>query len=200
MANEKERPEVTPVVDISKREPSTGQKIFKEFFKSDFKTLRKWVIKDVLIPGIQNLILNGLSRLFFESDYSDKSSVGERSSISRGRSRVVPYNKAYKGNLSTGRREEPTVDDDEDYIPDYRNELVLPTEKDAIRVIESMKNMIEDYDDATVAQLYKLCTITHPDFQMNKWGWDANAFKGATYRRVRDGWCLMIPEAIYLSE
>ena len=196
MANEKERPEVTPVVDISKREPSTGQK----FFKSDFKTLRKWVIKDVLIPGIQNLILNGLSRLFFESNYSDKSSVGERSSIAKGRSRVVPYNKAYRGNLTTGRREEPTVDDDEDYIPDYRNELVLPTEKDAIRVIESMKNMIEDYDDATVAQLYKLCTITHPDFQMNKWGWNADTFKGATYRRVRDGWCLMIPEAIYLSE
>ena len=199
MVNEKERPEVTPVVDLSKSEPSTGQKIFKQFFKSDLKTLRKWVIKDVLIPGIQNLILNGLSRLFFESDYSDKPSVGERSTIGKGRTRVA-YNKVYKGNLTTGRREEPTVDDDEDYIPDYRNELVLPSEKDAIRVLESMKNMIEDYDDATVSQLYRLCNITHPDFQMNKWGWDAAAFRGSTYRRVRDGWCLMIPDAIHLSE
>lgn len=55
MANEKERPDVTPVVDISKREPSTSQKIFKQFFKSDLKTLRKWVIKDVLISWYPEL-------------------------------------------------------------------------------------------------------------------------------------------------
>lgn len=32
------------------------------------------------------------------------------------------------------------------------------------------------------------------------YGWDRDAFKGSTYRRARDGWVLMIPEAIYLSK
>lgn len=200
MASDREnRPEVKPVIDLSNKEPDIAHKIAKQFIKSDFKTLRKWAFKDMFVPFVQNTILNGLSILFFESEYT-KPRAGERSTIGKG-STKISYNKAYRGNLSTGRRDEaPLPDDDDSYIPDYRNELICESERDALRVLESMQNMIADYGDATVVQLYRLCNITHPDFQMNNWGWDKEAFKGSTYRRVRDGWVLMIPEAIYLSE
>lgn len=202
MATNRERPDVTPLVDLSKTEISPSKKIFKQFFKSDFKTLRTWAIKEIIIPGIQNFILNSLSFLFYENTASPTNAKTERSTIGRGRTRI-PYSDAYRGNLTTGRRPDPE-DIEEEYIPDYRNEIVITEamggEKKAIRIIQSMKNLIADYGDATVVQFYRLCNITHPDFQMNNWGWDRDAFNGATCRRVRDGWLLMIPEAIYLSE
>lgn len=185
-----ERQKMKPMVNLNKEEPVNM--FLKQFFKTDYKTWKKWFFKQVFIPGLQNAIINSLSKLFFEDEISPRVSEKEkeRSSLIRA-NRATLYHKMHNSSSFS-----PSEDDD---IPDYRDELGPLSIEDADAILLSCKNYISDFGKISVLQLYEKCSITHPDFQLDNWGWDKEAFKGATKKRGIGGWYLVIPEAISIK-
>jgi hypothetical protein len=75
--------------------------------------------------------------------------------------------------------------------------IVLDTIRDAEEVLESLRNIADEYDGiATVSDLYDLVNMS-PEWTDEKWGWDN--LSRAQVRRVPGGYMVDLPKPIYLK-
>ncbi len=69
-------------------------------------------------------------------------------------------------------------------------EIIVATRGEAQDVIDALQELIEQFDVATVADLYDLVGITG-EFTDNDWGW--HDLRSATVRHTRGGYLLVLP-------
>jgi hypothetical protein len=71
------------------------------------------------------------------------------------------------------------------------DEIVLDQRAEAEEVIDRLYDVVNKYEQATVADLYDLVGLssTHTD---HKWGW--TDLRGAGVSRIRDGYLLDLPD------
>jgi hypothetical protein len=70
------------------------------------------------------------------------------------------------------------------------DDLILATRGEAEDVLDQMHELIDLYDQATVADLYSLVGIPGP-YTDNTWGW--YDLSNASVRHVRGGYMLVLP-------
>ena len=68
--------------------------------------------------------------------------------------------------------------------------IILESRREAEEVIDRLGDLIDNYDAATVSDLYELVGITG-SFTDDKWGW--TDIRSAGIRRVREGYLLQLP-------
>ncbi len=160
----------------------------------------QFALHEVAIPAakdmIYGMITGGGERLI----YRDDDGRGVRPPSRRG---GTSYSSLYDPNrdrrsYSSGRDREPAPWEERSSRSSRDvNDIVVATRDDAVDVLCGLRDIIDDYGFATVANLKDLVGITerHTD---HKWGWES--LEGAGHRRVRDGgYLLVLPRVVEIK-
>lgn len=168
----------------TRRKKSLGQQFKSTFFAGDPKSASQHVIFEVIIPAIQEAMVesvrSGIEKLILGS-----SSRGRGPKPSAGATGYVSYNRVPMGQSATpptsqmSRRARAQHDFDE---------LVLESRTEAEDVIDRMFDILSRYDSVNVAELYEMVGLnsTHADV---KWGW--TDLRGSGVSRLRSGGYLL---------
>lgn len=177
---------------VSTKKP-LKQKFAELFIKEDVADVKSYLIMDVIIPGMKNLLLDGLSMIltgevrerrrgssYYDRDYGRTNYSGyyrnkERSSRSRERDRRDYY--------------------EEDDKIDYRN-IILLRREEAEDVIDQMHKRIKEQGSASVADLFDLIDVAGR-YTDNDWGW--TSIRQIGLKRVHGGWLIDVDRAEYLN-
>lgn len=172
--------------DVSVKPKTIGSKIKSIFFGGDVNTAASYVVGEVLLPALRNLVVETVSK------GADRLIYGESSMRHR---RPTNYGSRVQYN-------NPLARETRSYLPDQRpidrwsrsskafDDIVVSSKTDADNVVERLIDIVDHYAVASVADLYELLGLpsTHVD---NKWGW--TNLKGIEVRQVREGYKLSFP-------
>jgi hypothetical protein len=186
--------QVTKVVTslVQKKKKNLIDRFSETFFGDDAKSVGSYVFWDVLIPSakdiVSDVVTKGIDRLLFGED--GKSTYASHTRRERGRS-IFDYN-SISGGRSRGRAER---------APRSRSlyafeDIIIAERGEAEEVLDSLIELIETYDVATVGDFYDLVGVTS-DFTDNKYGW--SNLSTASVSRVRDGYILNLPRPAVLN-
>lgn len=172
--------------EVIQRKKSVGTKLKEMFTGDDARSVGDYLVQEVLVPSLKSLLSDvasqGAERLLYGDSSHRRSS--SRSSGSRNRSNFTNYRSMHE--RPDDRRE---ISHRNRASHDFRD-IVLETRAEAEDVIERLGDLVNQYDVATVGDLYDLVGIT-PDFTDNKWGW--YDMRDAHVRPVRGGYLLNLP-------
>lgn len=184
---------IDPVVtgEVTRRKKPLGKRFAETFVGGDINTVAGYVIFEVLIPAAKDMMSDAVSQgidrmLFGETRASSRS----RSSRPSGTNGYVSYNRmgankpSREGLNEFARRPERRSSHDFD-------EIILATRVEAEEVIDRMFDLVNQYQQATVADMMELVGVTsnHVD---HKWGW--TDIRGAGVTKIRNGYLLDFPK------
>jgi hypothetical protein len=190
---------VTSSDAVRRRRPLSKQ--FKEtFFGGDAHTAWRYMISNVMIPAIQDTIIemvqSGIERVV----------RGDRTRRTGSPSGLGHVN--YRGYGAARRPSSPPWrEDDRPPMPSGLSraararhgfdEIIIPSRQEAEEVLDRLFEIISKYESVTVADLYEMTGLTssHTD---HTWGW--TDLRGASVGRVRGGgYLLSLPDPEFLS-
>lgn len=173
---------------VGRMKKSTGKKFMETIFADDFKTVKNYVVQEVLIPSAKALISDTfhstIDALFNGGKISQKGSRGSGNTFVNYSSFSQPttLDQKYAGNRMNRARH---VFDD----------IIYGSRAEAEKVLAHLVDLIIDYGEATIGDLYDLSNISssHVD---RAYGWFD--LSSANVRPVRGGYLLQLPKAIAL--
>lgn len=174
--------------EATKKPKSAGRRAKDVIFGEEFKAAAHYVMNEVLIPAVRNLIVDTTTKGIERVIYGDNAPRRSGAIGSGGRySYNAPVNRGVqrRGNLpdqstrfSTNRRKH-NVDD-----------ILLKSRSEAEIVVERLLDIIDTYDCASVADLYEL--VGFPSSYIdNQWGWFF--LHPVNVRQVREGYLIDLP-------
>lgn len=182
--------------EVTRRKKPLGKRLTETFIGGDINTVTNYVVMSVLIPAAKDMISDafsqGIERMLFGDSHPGRS----RSSRPSGSNGFVSYNRMSSSNQQRGgglnefaRRPERRSSYDFD-------EIILATRPEAEEVIDRMFDLVNQYEQVTVADLLELVDISsnHVD---QKWGW--TDIRGAGIVKIRGGYLLDLPKPESLS-
>lgn len=187
---------IEPIVlagTVVQQKPSLGRRIAATFSGDDARTVGTYVLFEVLLPAAKTMISDaasqGVERLLFGD--------GRPSRGRSGGSGYTSYGSYHQASKLASRREEPR----QAAAPSRKvgaafEGIILTTRGEAEEVLDRLQMLIDEYDVASVADLYQLVEITG-SFTDDKWGWASIA--GSGVRRVREGYALDLPRPMALD-
>lgn len=188
--NTPEKPRMEKVIQgtVKTRKKSDISKLKDNFIAEDAATIKTYLLTDVLLPAMKNMIedmvTNGI-RMLLRGDTAARKSGG-------GSASKIQYNRMYD------RR-----DDDRRPSMNYRSrsaydfdDIILETRGEAEAVIDRLCEAIEVYNQASVGDLNDLVGRTG-NYTDNDYGW--YNLRGARAVRTRDGYVLDLPRVVPLK-
>lgn len=164
------------------RKESFADRLVHMFISEDIDDIRRYLVEDVIVPGIKDAILDGISMLFNKTPYYRSSS---------SRSGYTPYSSASKSSKSTATKINTRG---ASFVPP-----TVETRADAEQAYAAIKELIDDpqFRCATVLDLYSFCGLDC-DYAKDAWGW--NTMDGIRIVRERDGrWTIECPKPELLT-
>lgn len=177
---------------VKTQEKSALKKFGEAFIEDDIADIKSYVISDVIIPAVKNLIFDSFIGSLEMMLFGSTGNRSRRSGGKNGSGTYVSYNK-FSDNRS--RRND---DSRSDSRLDYQS-IIFEEKADAEEVLDTLRNLIEDYDQATIGDFYDAAGIT-PDKNFTKneeYGW--NDLNHASVKYGRDGWFISLPKERYLG-
>lgn len=182
---------LSPVSKGKLKKKSKAEKAVKSVVNVDSGSIKSFVFGEVLIPAIKDtlyhLVSDGLSMILF--DKTGGSTGGRRYGSSSGTR--VSYSSYYRDS-ATGMSRESRADR-YSRREDVGDDIVFPSRAEAEDVIDELGNVMDQYGQATLADLYDLAGVTAP-YTYNRYGWKST--RGFDVRHTRDGWMIVTPRAI----
>lgn len=176
---------------------SLGQKFKDVFIADNLKNVWNYVLYDVCVPAFQNLLVEsvskGVDRMVNGTRGGRPGSygmMGPRTTYNRPPSRSMGYPSSALGLDNLDRRGLPPAG-----LRQSRQSLntgiVVATKEEARAVLDRMTDIVDQFQVATVGDLYDLVgvTSTHVD---QKWGWED--IRDARIQEVREGYLLDLPQ------
>lgn len=174
---------------VVRRKKPLSKRITGVFIGEDINSVGSYVVHDVLIPAaksaISEMVQGGIEMLLFGERR------GDRTKRSQGRS-YVSYDKASYRNVRDDRRELSS----RSRATHNFDDISLTTRGEAEEVLSHLVDLIIDYGQASVSDLYDLVGITG-NFTDNKYGW--TDLSSASVSRGRDGYLLNLPRTRLLD-
>ena len=178
---------------VVKRKKSLGEKFGETFLEEDGKNVGAYILYDILIPAakdtISDLVKGGVEMLL----YGEGGSRGRSTYRDRGRSYSqsrVSYNRMY------GEEERRVAPRRERRNRNRYNfdDIILDSREEAKEVLDSLMDLIGDYDIATVEDFYDLIGMTSEWVDCD-WGW--RNLNDAYIERARGGgWIVCLPKPV----
>ena len=181
---EKKKTEQVVTGTVVQRKRPWYDRAIHTVFSGDNDTLTNYIVMEVLVPAFRNLIYD------VASQGAERALYGESRRGSGSRSGGYTNYSAPSGRNPT----RPTLSRQARATHDF-DDIVLASRVDADEVLNALSEMIELYNQATVADLYDLVGVT-TDFTDNAWGW--RDLRTATVRPIRGGYLLNLPRTIAL--
>lgn len=193
----KPRPEIIKITstDAVRKKP-LGRKIKESFMGDDAQSVGSFILFDVVIPAAKSLILEmftkGLERSLYGDSHGRSKLGGALSSAGR-----TGYQKMYNGNTDDrGRRDDRRELSYQQRSEHNFDDVILSNRGEAEEVLERLQDLVNDYDQAAVADLYSMIGVT-PSYTDNKWGW--TDIRGSRVDAVRGGYLLVLPRTTQLD-
>lgn len=180
---------------VRRKRKSLRKQFGEVFIVGDAKSAVNYALFDIFLPAAKDMtldvIMGGLETLFNGSSgrrrrgspptYQQYSPLG-RISYGQQPPQQVPYNRMSSPQRALSRAARARHNFDE---------IVLDERSEAQAVIDRLFDVVSQYEQASVADLYDLVGLsaTHTD---HKWGW--TDLYGAGVSRVRNGYLLDLPE------
>lgn len=173
--------------EVSTRKKPLGHRFKEVFLGGDAQSAVRYIAADVLLPALRNMIVDATTKGIERMVFGDTSMRGNRS-IYQGRSRIQ-----YSSPIN---RPDPRASSV--YLPDQpprarrqgADDIVLASREEADAVIEQMCTIIDQYEVASVADLYETLGMPHTHVDQ-KFGW--GDFRYAQVRQIRQGYLLILP-------
>lgn len=179
---------ISDSTEIIVKKRGLGQKIKDVFIEADFRSVTNYVLSDVLIPALRNMIVDGASKGVERMMYGDS----RRRSYGPMGTRITynnPISRPYSGSPS---RVAPPITVGSRTARQARDDIILASRDEAELVLERLNDIIDTYQVACVGDLHDLLGLasSHVD---QKWGW---TFVGdASVKQVREGYLIDLPPA-----
>ena len=190
----KEKPKVEPVVTgkVRTRRPGLGRQIKESFTGDSLQSVAEYVVIDVAVPAAKSMITDmfkeGIERVMW-GDSGPRRTTGVSPTM---RIATTNYTRYAAPAIKSGARE---LSSRARSAHDFE-EIVLDTREEAANVIDKINDLIEEYEVATVADLYDLAGYTS-EFTDQKWGW--TDIRGAQVRRIREGFLIELPRPVVIG-
>lgn len=172
---------------VERKEP-LRKKFLQAYAGDSAQSVGQYLLLDVIVPGTKNIIADmvtqGINRLL----YGGTRPVQQGG----GRAGVTGYARYFNGggnNQSQQQSQQPVA---RQVQPQQSfGEIVLQTRADAELVIDSLRELIEVYGNAKVANLYSLVGMTG-NFTNQSYGWTNLSRAGII--PIREGYLLDLPQ------
>lgn len=191
---QKEKRQLTKVVEGSAeiKKKSKFEKVMEDFIVRDLKDIGYYIWKDVMVPGLKDAMADTINNTVGMMFWGDAGAYGG------GRKRRKGEKEDYgRFSRSGGGRRRRDEDDDDDRPSRRRrdnqeyNNIELDSARDCKAVLDELEDQIEEFGQASIADLYALTGISS-EFTDNHYGWyDMDGFD---YVHVRGGWLLKVPK------
>lgn len=179
-----EKEELKPVAQGVKRKKPLGKRFMAMFTNDDAHGVGNYILMDVIVPAVQNLLVDSVSQGVERMVRGD---VRSRTNGTRPQVGYSSYSRPTVGRYEAPRSREISQRGRE--VHDF-SEIVLDNRGAAEDVLSRLQNRIDRYDVATVSDLYSLVNITG-SFVDDKWGW--TNLETASILRVGGGYLLNLP-------
>lgn len=186
MAEERQKKNEAVVKNVKAKDAPKSRTFWQSFVEEDVKTIKDYLIFDVLVPATKNaisdLVSGGVDMLLFGQ------ASGRRRS--GGGTNYTAYSS--KGNTTTIRYDSNT----QQSKPVTRNgvytykDIYLGSRADAEEVLTTAIATLEKYEALSVADLYEICGMDS-NYTDNKYGW--TNLNGACVQRTADGFLIKMP-------
>lgn len=181
---------ITPIVEgrVIVRKKGAFSKIRDFFAHEDSQSIGEYVLMDVALPAVRDLIFEMINAGAEKTLYPDTVSRGDYSR----RSSRTPYDristeKARRGGDSRDPRSRMSAVGRKTH---NFKEVILEDRAEAEEVLTDMYGLLDRFQMVTVADVYGLVG-EDSDFIDSKWGW--TNLDGAKASRVRGGYMLILP-------
>lgn len=177
--------------EVTRRKKPLGKRFSETFIGGDSGSVWGYVVFEVVIPKTKDMVSDAIS------EGVEKMLFGEVRGRSRGRNRSgsdtrTSYGSMYRGGGSNLMREDPRQAISRRARNQFDfDEIILPTRVEAVAVIDSLFDIVSQYEMVTVADLYELVGIS-ANFTEEKYGW--TDLRGAGITSVKGGYLLDLPK------
>lgn len=174
---------------VVRRKRGLGRRFTETFVGGEPRSAGSFVMLEVLLPAMRDMVADVVSQGVERLVYGEARSTGRRTGF-RPTGSHTPYR-----TMSSPSRFEQRPDPREPMSRRARanfdfQEIVLPTRVEADEVLDRLFNVIAEYEQATVRDLYDLVG-ERASFTDEKYGW--TDIRTADVRRIREGYLLDLP-------
>lgn len=181
---------------VVKRKKGFGRKLEETIIGDSADNVKDYIIWDVLVPALKETISDAVSGGIQMLLFGDKR-PSSRGNITRDRgTSYVSYSNYYNRDKPLRSRETRSIDSGRMRRAIETEEIILETRGEAESVLDSLIAIIDQYGEASVADLFELVGIPS-QFTDNKYGWENLSM--AKVDRVRGGYLLNLPKAHVLD-
>lgn len=181
--------EKEPVKVVAKASRKKKSSFFQTFFQEDVASIGVYILTDVIVPTIKELIQNVLEGSLNAAFWGKTSSGRVSRSGGKDSSSRTPYNSYYQGGQSQNK---PPVHSRAKRATLEFDDIVWSSRGDAESVLDYLVTRVNEFGSATVADLYEAADVGS-DFTDDKYGW--RDLSRASVTRVRNGYILDLPRA-----
>jgi hypothetical protein len=181
--------------EVIKRKKPLGERFKALFLGADLKSVARYVAGDVLLPALKNMAVDTIEQGAKRAIYGDSAASRRASSSMMNRPRISynsPIDRSYSTRQGAMLPQQPPH-----YGPQSRRiqnvgEIILSTRNEAELVLQGMRDILDQYESVSVADLYELVGLpsSHVD---HTWGWTNLAY--VSVRQIREGYVVDLPAA-----
>lgn len=177
---------------VVRRKTPLGKKFRATFFPGDAKEVVRNVYHSVIIPAVKDLIWDAGQESLRRAVFKDEMPTRSRSSVSRVVGQAignVQYNRYPVSAFNAQHAPEPRREISRRGRMNHDfGEIILETRAEGNEVIEQLYAIVDQYEFATVKDLYDMLDIEGTPQDL-KWGW--TSMMGSDIRRLSDGTYLL---------
>lgn len=169
-----------------KTKTNNARKLTDIFISEDVSNVKNYILMDVIVPSIKKAVYDLIVGTL------DMSLYGGRG----GGKRPTADKISYRDYSNVSRRDERSYGTTRTASGYSYDDIVVETRGEAESVLARMDEIMEEYEQVRVADLYDLVGISG-DYTDNKYGW--TNIRNARVVRTRDGYKIEMPRAIALK-
>lgn len=185
------------VGEVTRRKKPLGRRFTETFIRGDAESVWMYVASDVLIPAAKDMIADAVSQGIEKMLYGETRgrSRSSRAGIGKSTGTYTSYNRF---SVNPGHRPDPREAQISRRARATHNfdEIILATRHEADEVLDNLFSLVDDYDVATVADLYDMVGQSSA-YTDEKWGW--TDIRGANVTRIKGGYLLNLPRPNHID-
>jgi hypothetical protein len=166
------------------------QSIASALMGETMRNLSGYIMGEVIVPTakslIEDIIKNTLDQVLYGGENHRPSSRNTESKVSYGSYYNKRTNDRRELRTRAGRAGNFNLD-----------EVFFKRMPEASDVLSAMCDLLEDYDEVTVADYFDLAGVEGATWTHNKWGW--KDLKPAYCTHTRNGYAIVLPEPVELD-
>jgi hypothetical protein len=170
-----------------KTKTNNARKFTDIFISEDAANVKNYIIMDVIVPSIKKALYDLIVGTLDMSLYGGRGNGGKRPTADKI---------SYRDYNNVSRRDERSYGSTRTASGYSYDDIVVETRGEAESVLTRMDEIMEEYEQVRVADLYDLVGISG-DYTDNKYGW--TNIRNARVVRTRDGYKIEMPRAIALK-